>query len=594
MSVTRTFDLLERYQQKFLNKEDAFGAKQNGKWVKYSTKEYIEFAYQVSYGLLSLGIQKGDKIISITNNRPEWNFIDMGMALIGVVHVPLFTSLSTDEYEFIFEHSDAKLIFISDKILYNKIAPVVKKINKDEIIYSFDIIDDVKNWKEILNSGKESAVYYKEDVENLKNSIHENDFATLIYTSGTTGTSKGVMLSHKNMVQNFIAAAHVFKLSENDKFLSILPLCHVGGRMGNYQTQYSGCSVYYAENMGTIAANMKEIKPDGFDTVPRLLEKVFDTIVAKGKKLKGIKKTIFFWAVKIGLKYKIKEESSWWYKQKLIIADKLIFTKWREALGGKSQIVGCGGAALQPRLERIFWAADIKIINMYGLTETSPIITINNQTKPNLKLGTVGAIINGVEIKIAEDGEILCKGHNVMLGYYKKPELTKQVFDQNGWFHTGDIGYLDKNKFLVITDRKKEIFKLSTGKFIAPQVIENKIKESTCVDQIMVIGEHEKFASALISPNFPHIQNWCNQNNFKYNSKEDIIQIPEVYTLIQQDVKDFNKNIAKTEHILKFRLVADEWTSISGELSPTLKLKRKFIAEKYRNQIEQIYAKQMV
>jgi long-chain acyl-CoA synthetase len=594
MSVTRTFDLLERYQQKFLNKEDAFGAKQNGKWVKYSTKEYIEFAYQVSYGLLSLGIQKGDKIISITNNRPEWNFIDMGMALIGVVHVPLFTSLSTDEYEFIFEHSDAKLIFISDKILYNKIAPVVKKINKDEIIYSFDIIDDVKNWKEILNSGKESAVYYKEDVENLKNSIHENDFATLIYTSGTTGTSKGVMLSHKNVVQNFIASANVFKLKENDKFLSILPLCHVGGRMGNYQTQYSGCSVYYAENMGTIAANMKEIKPDGFDTVPRLLEKVFDTIIAKGEKLKGIKKTIFFWAVKIGLKYKIKEESSWWYKKKLIIADKLIFTKWREALGGKSQIVGCGGAALQPRLERIFWAADIKIINMYGLTETSPIITINNQTKPNLKLSTVGAIINGVEIKIAEDGEILCKGHNVMLGYYKNPELTKQVFDQNGWFHTGDIGYLDNDKFLIITDRKKEIFKLSTGKFIAPQVIENKIKESNCVDQVMVIGEHEKFASALISPNFPHIQNWCNQNNFKYNSKEDIIQIPEVYTLIQQDVKDFNKNIAKTEHILKFRLVADEWTSISGELSPTLKLKRKFIAEKYRNQIEQIYAKQMV
>ncbi len=594
MNITRTFDLLDRYKQKFPEKEDAFGVKQNGKWIKYSTKEYVELAYQISYGLLSLGIQKGDKVVSITNNRPEWNFIDMGMAMIGVVHVPIFTSLSTDEYEFIFEHSDSKLIFVSDKIIYNKIAPVVKKVNKDDITYSFDIIDDVKNWKEILESGKESAVYYKEDVENLKNNIHENDFATLIYTSGTTGTSKGVMLSHKNMVQNFIAAANVFQLTENDKFLSILPLCHVGGRMGNYQTQYSGCSVYYAENMGTIAANMKEIKPDGFDTVPRLLEKVFDTIIAKGKKLKGLKKTIFFWAVKIGLKFKLEGESSWWYKKKLKIADKLIFSKWREALGGKTRIVGCGGAALQPRLERIFWAADIKIINMYGLTETSPIITINRQAKPDLKLGTVGALINGVEIKIAEDGEILCKGHNVMLGYYKNEELTEQVFDADGWFCTGDIGYLDKNKFLVITDRKKEIFKLSTGKFIAPQIIENKIKESICVDQVMVIGEHEKFASALISPNFPHIKDWCNQNNLKYNSKEDIIQIPEVYSLIQQDIKDFNKNIAKTEHILKFRLVADEWSPVSGELSPTLKLKRKFINEKYRDQIEQIYAKQMV
>ena len=594
MSVTRTFDLLERYEQRFLSKEDAFGVKQNGKWVKYSSKEYIEIAHQISYGLLSLGMQKGDKIVTITNNRPEWNFVDMGMAMIGVVHVPVFTSLSSDEYEFILQHSDAKLIFVSDKTLYNKVAQAAKKINKNEIIYSFDTIDEVKNWNEILNLGKESTVYYKEEVEKLKKSINENDFATLIYTSGTTGTSKGVMLSHKNLVQNFLAAAEVFKLTIDDKFLSILPLCHVGGRMGNYQTQYNGSSLYYAENMGTIATNMKEIKPNGFDTVPRLLEKVFDNIIAKGKKLKGFKKTIFFWAIKIGLKYKLKWESSWWYEMKLKIADKLIFTKWRDALGGEIRIVGCGGATLQPRLERVFWAAGIKVINMYGLTETSPIITINRQTIPDLKLGTVGALIEGVEIKIADDGEILCKGHNVMLGYYKNSELTEQVFDKDGWFHTGDIGYMDKNKFLMVTDRKKEIFKLSSGKFIAPQVIENKIKELNCIDQIMVIGEHEKFASALISPNFTYINDWCDQNDLKYNSNEEIIQIPEVYSLMQHDIKDFNKKVAKAEQILKFKLIADEWSPASGELSPTLKLKRKFIAEKYRDLIEQIYSKQIV
>ncbi|MCD4833311.1 MAG: long-chain fatty acid--CoA ligase [Bacteroidales bacterium] len=594
MRVIRTFDLLERYEQKFLSKEDAFGVKQDGKWVKYSSKEYIEIAHQISYGLLSLGMQKGDKIVTITNNRPEWNFVDMGMAMIGIVHVPVFTSLSSDEYEFILQHSDAKLIFVSDKTLYNKVAQAAKKINKNEIIYSFDTIDEVKNWNEILNLGKESTVYYKEEVEKLKKSINENDFATLIYTSGTTGTSKGVMLSHKNLVQNFLAAAEVFKLTIDDKFLSILPLCHVGGRMGNYQTQYNGSSLYYAENMGTIAANMKEIKPNGFDTVPRLLEKVFDNIIAKGKKLKGFKKTIFFWAIKIGLKYKLKWESSWWYKMKLKIADKLIFTKWRDALGGEIRIVGCGGATLQPRLERVFWAAGIKVINMYGLTETSPIITINRQTIPDLKLGTVGALIEGVEIKIADDGEILCKGHNVMLGYYKNSELTEQVFDKDGWFHTGDIGYMDKNKFLMVTDRKKEIFKLSSGKFIAPQVIENKIKELNCIDQIMVVGEHEKFASALISPNFTYINDWCDQNDLKYNSNEEIIQIPEVYSLMQHDIKDFNKKVAKAEQILKFKLIADEWSPASGELSPTLKLKRKFIAEKYRDLIEQIYSKQIV
>jgi long-chain acyl-CoA synthetase len=594
MIITRIFDLLARYEKLFLNKEDVLCAKQNGNWVKFSTKDYIKIAHQVSYGLLALGFQKGDKILTLTNNRPEWNFVDMGMAMIGVVHVPIFTSLSSEEYEYILEHSNSKMVFISDKSLYVKIIKAIQKTKKEILLYSFDTIDQVKNLNDLLALGKESEIYFKEEVNKIKDSIHEDDFATLIYTSGTTGVSKGVMLSHKNMVQNCLAASDVFKLTENDRFLSILPLCHVGGRMGNYQTQYSGCSLYYAENMGTLAANMKEIEPDGFEAVPRILEKVFDSIIAKGNKLKGIKKAIFFWAVDIGLNYKLPDESSWWYNQKLKIADKLIFSKWRAALGGKLRLIGCGGAALQPRLERVFWAAGIKVINMYGLTETSPIITINRTEKPDLKLGTVGSLIEGVEIKFTEEGEILCKGHNVMLGYYMNPELTQQVLDSNGWFHTGDIGYLDENKFLVITDRKKEIFKLSSGKFIAPQVIENKLKESIAIEQIMVIGEHEKFASALIYPNFSYIKEWCDKNNLKYSSNVDIIQIPEVYSLIQQDIKDYNNKSQKAENILKFKLVSDEWSPASGELSPTLKLKRKIILEKYKNQIEQIYSKQLV
>ncbi|MBP7507666.1 MAG: long-chain fatty acid--CoA ligase [Prolixibacteraceae bacterium] len=514
--------------------------------------------------------------------------------MIGAIHVPVFTSLSSDEYRHIVNHSEAKFIFVSDRSLYNVVRLAIGQKIADEIIYSFDEIQNVRNLKEIINEGEQVAEKYKDELEQIKNSITEEDFLTLIYTSGTTGESKGVMLSHKNLVQNFLAAADIFKMGPQDKYLSILPLCHVGGRLGNYQTQYSGSSLYYAENMGTIASNMKELKPMGFDAVPRILEKVYDNVIAQGKKLKGIKKTIFFWAVDLGLKYKQESRSSWWYKQRLKIADKLIFSKWRDALGGNVRLVGCGGAALQPRLERIFWACGIKVLNMYGLTETSPIITINRQDDPDLKLGTVGALIKGVELKIAEDGEILCKGHNVMIGYYKNKELTGQAIDSDGWFHTGDVGYMDEGRFLVITDRKKEIFKLSSGKFIAPQKLENKIKESQCVDQVMVVGESEKFASAIISPNIPFIKEWCEKNNHVFTSKEEIVQKPEMYALIQEDIKQFNKSFSKAERILRFKLVLDEWSPNTGELSPTLKLRRRYITEKYKVLIDQIYGKQTV
>ncbi|MBN2862790.1 MAG: AMP-binding protein [Bacteroidales bacterium] len=472
MKVERTFDLLDRYRE-FPEKEDAFCAKRNGEWVKYSSADYLKYAFNFSYGLLELGLKKGDKIMTVSNNRPEWNFADIGMAMIGVIHVPVFTSLSTDEYHHIIRHSEAKMILVADKKLLRSIDLPAPGRDQSVLVYSFEDIEGVRNWKEILESGENSAEKHEKTVDAIKKSILPDDFASLIYTSGTTGKAKGVMLTHRNMVSNFISAASVFNLEPEDKYLSILPLCHVGGRMGNYQTQYSRSSIYYAENMGTIATNLQEIKADGFDAVPRVIEKFYDVIISKGHKLSGIKKSLFFWAVRLGLRYQPFGANGWLYEKKLKIADKLIFSKWRQALGGNVRIVGCGGASLQPRLERIFWAAGIKIINMYGLTETSPIITINRTEKGKVKLGSVGIPIEGVEVKIAEDGEILCKGPNVFAGYYKDPDLTQSAFDEDGWFHTGDIGHFEDSRFLMVTDRKKEIFKLSNGKFIAPQTIEN-------------------------------------------------------------------------------------------------------------------------
>jgi long-chain acyl-CoA synthetase len=590
MDVTRTFDLLGRYKEN-TQKEDALCFKQNGVWIKYSSQEYIDHSYNFCYGLYELGFRKGDKIITISSNRPEWNFVDMGMSMLGIVHVPVFTSLNAAEYDYIIGNSGAQMIIISDSKLYKCVNSVLNKPDFSAKVFTFDDIPGAKNWKEIVNKGKSCSDETRRNAEAVKKEISAETFATLIYTSGTTGKPKGVMLSQKNLVSNFLSAVTVFNLKPTDRYLSILPLCHVGGRMGNYQTQYSGASIYYAENMGTIAANMQEIKPDGFDAVPRILEKFYEVIISKGKKLTGIKKTIFFLAVNIGLKYKPFGENGRIYEVKLKLADKLVFSKWRSALGGKVRIVGCGGASLPARLEKIFWAAGIKIINMYGLTETSPIITINRTNEGAVKLGTVGFVIEDVEVKIAEDGEILCKGPNVMLGYFKEPELTKSVIDNEGWFHTGDIGYLDENRFLTVTDRKKEIFKLSNGKFIAPQLLENIFRESTVIDQIMVVGENEKFASALISPNFKYFNEWRSVNNISCSNSEEMIRLPEIYAIINSEIEKINKHLSPAERINRFRLVPDEWSPATGELSPTLKLRRQFISEKYRFLLDQVYMK---
>ena len=591
MVPTRNFDLLERFTTKFPGK-NALSEKIKDEWIFYSSEKYSQLSHQFGLGLLELGFKKGDKIMTVTNNRPQWNFVDMGMSMAGIVHVPVYTSMNAEEYNYIMKHSDAKMVIVSDQKLNEKIQPEAKKIKAVEHLFTFDTIEGAKHWSEVLEKGKHASSETREKLEAIKNEILPNEVVSIIYTSGTTGRSKGVMLTHKNLVSNFLAASDVFKLNETDRYLAIIPVCHVGGRLGNYQTQYSGACIYYAESMGTIAANLKEISATGFDAVPRILEKIYDKVIAKGRSLTGMKKKIFFWAVKLGLQYEPYGKKGWLYYRKLKIADKMIFTKWREALGGHARLVGCGSAALQPRLERVFWASGLKIINMYGLTETSPIITINRPEKGNCKLGSVGTVIDGVELKIADDGEILCKGECVMPGYYKDEEQTKSVFDEEGWFHTGDVGHLEDGKFLMITDRKKEIFKLSSGKYVAPQQIENRIKESAFVDQVMVVGDHQKFASALVVPDFSYLEEWCVNNNIKNGKKpEELIKVPEVVTMMNEEIAKINESLLEWERLKRFRMVHEEWSTATGELSASLKLKRKVVADRYSKLLESIYNK---
>ncbi len=589
MEFTRTFDLLEKYKTIYSDKKDALAGKEMGFWKKYTAEDYVYYANNVSYGLLSLGLKKGDRVATISNNRPEWNFMDMGLSQANITHVPIYPTISKDDYNFILNHCEPKLIIVSDKILYDRIKPIADKISAIIDIYSYNEIDGVKNWKEIVELGKKNENIQKDNLKNIKESIDPAEPVTLLYTSGTTGNPKGVLLSHKNIVSNIKSVCKAFHFNENHKAISFLPINHVFERTVNYYYQFNGLSIYYAENLGTIADNIREVKPTLFVTVPRLLEKVYDRIIGKGRDLKGIKKRIFFRAVNLGLKYKLNKRNSWFYYLKLRFADKLIFSKWRDALGNVELIVS-GGAKLQPKLIRIFNAAGITLIEGYGLTETSPVIAANNIVTNEIKLGTVGPPLSGVEVKIAEDGEILCKGNNVMLGYYKEPKLTRQVIDKEGWFHTGDIGIFEDNKYLKITDRKKEIFKLSTGKYIAPQVIENKFKESVFIEQVMVFGENQKFTSAIILPEFLYLRNWCTIHGIKYSDNKELIKDKKVINRIQQEVSELNNQLGQAEQVKRFRLIFDEWSPLTGELSPTLKLKRKFLLEKYNDIFKEIFS----
>jgi len=589
MEITRTFELLDRYKELFSHKTDALAGKQNGEWIRYSAKEYIQNANWVSYGLLALGFKKGDKIATISNNRPEWNFMDLGMARIGIIHVPIYPTIGSEEYDYILKHSQVKAVIFSTQLIWNKIKTIVEKQKSIEKIFSFNEIEGISSWKEIVNEGKKNETKFLEQVNEIKAGIDTHDMVTLIYTSGTTGNPKGVMLSHNNLITNFISTSKAHGLGHEHRTLSFLPLCHVYERMMNYHFQYKGISIYYAENLGTITTDIKEVKPHIFNTVPRLLEKVYDGIIGKGKNLPYLQKQVFFWAVNLGLKYKINRKNRPFYNPQLKIARKLVFNKWKEALGGEDMLIVSGGAALQERLAKIFWAAGMPVLEGYGLTETSPVIAVNHYTPLKCKFGTVGPVLENVEVKIAEDGEILCKGPNIMLGYYKEPELTKEAIDNEGYFYTGDIGMLDDEGYLKITDRKKEMFKTSGGKYVAPQVVENKLKESFFIDQLMVIGENEKFASALISPNFKFLHDWCSIHKVQYRDNKELVHLPEVTARYQKEINKYNQELGETEKIKRFRLVCEEWSPQTGELSPTQKLKRNVVYEKYKDIIAEIY-----
>ncbi len=587
--VRRTFDILEKMLRKYPRK-DALGGKNSKEWYVYSTAEYVEKSKQFAFGLMALGLKKGDKIATVTTNRPEWNFADMGMAMTGVVHVPIYPTISEEEYSYILEHAEIKILLLGDKKLYDKIYPITAKLPGITKVYAFEEVDGVANFDEILVLGKENQDLMKDKLEQLKSEIDPEDLATIIYTSGTTGVPKGVMLSHTNLVSNFLTHSEMHHLGKDHHVISFLPLCHVYERSVNYHFQYKGMGVYYVGNLGQIVSAIKEIKPHMFNSVPRLLERVYDGFVSKGNELTGLKKVIYFWALSLTRHFEYNKKYNFFLKIRIKLADKLIYSKWREALGNNIVYIVSGGAALQPRIARVLGMAGMMNLEGYGLTETSPVIAVNNPATKEMKIGTVGAVLDNVKLKFADDGEILVKGPSVMKGYYKAPELTAEVIDEDGWFHTGDIGILEDSKYLKITDRKKEMFKLSGGKYIAPQMIENKLKASFFIEQVMVIGAGEKFASALISPNFGYLHDWCSQRKLHFQDNEDLIQIPEVISQMQKEVALINKTMGEHEEIKRFRLVSDEWTPQTGELSPTLKLKRNYVAGKYKSIIDEIYS----
>lgn len=584
--TTRIFDLFE-YQLQNFPKLDSICGKVNGKWMKYSSSEIATQAGQFSLGLLELGVGKGDRIGIVSGNRPEWNIADLGMLHIGVVNVPVYTTLSESETAFIFNDSQVSIVLVADAKLYQKIIAVQKDIPTLRAVYTFDSIEGAKNWTEILDAGKQSGKAAERD--RIRDSIQPQDLATLIYTSGTTGNPKGVMLSHRNIVSNVVDCKALAPALPVHRALSFLPLCHTYERMLTYWYMYKGASVYYAESMDKIVDNIREIKPHFFSTVPRLLEKVYERIMEKGKEQKGIKRILFYWAVNLGLRYELNNANGPWYGLQLKVARALIFSKWREALGGEVIAIISGGAALQPRLARVFHAAGIVVLEGYGLTETSPVIAVNNFEPNSIRFGTVGPVIPNVSVRIAEDGEILCKGPNIMLGYFNRPDLTAEVIDDGGWFHTGDIGVIEDNRFLKITDRKKEIFKTSGGKYIAPQLIENKFKESPFIEQLMVIGENQKFPAALIVPSFNHLRHWCESKHIPYTVPEEMILNPVVIARFRQEVEEYNKGLSQYEQVKKIELLPKEWTTDSGDLTPTLKLKRKIIAERNKLLVEKIY-----
>jgi long-chain acyl-CoA synthetase len=585
--TTRLFDILEN-QVKNKPLKRSLNTKYNGVWESTSSEEFLEKSNQISRGLLQLGVKKGDKVAIISsNNRTEWCIVDIGVLQIGAIDVPIYPTITAEDYSYIINHSESKYCFVSDVVVYEKIKSIQNECPNLKEIYCFDTIKGCKHWSAVLELGKNAA--HKSKVLAIKESVHPQDLATIIYTSGTTGTPKGVMLSHNNIVSNVIAAQKRLPLDKGKAVaLSFLPLCHIYERMLMYLYQLSATEVHFAESLETIGENLNEVNPDVMTAVPRLLEKLYDKIYGKGQTLTGIKKKLFNWAVNVGLAYEPYGKNGVGYSIKLFIARALIFKKWKSALGGNLKLIASGSAALQPRLARVFTAAGLTVVEGYGLTETSPVISVNDMRDGKFRVGSVGQVVENVKVKIADDGEILCKGPNIMMGYYKNQKLTDEVI-KDGYFHTGDIGHIDDDGFLKITDRKKEMFKTSGGKYVAPQVIENVVKQSTLIDQVMVVGESQKYPAALIQLNFDAVNEWLGQTDIPLNYTE-MLANEKVLNKIKKDIDQANENFAQWEKIKKFKLTPEIWSVESGHLTPTMKLKRKIIKSKYQDLLEDIYS----
>ena len=586
--IKRLFDFpyyqLEKYPQ-----DKALVSKVNGVWVGTSTQEYINKANAISRGLIRLGVQPNDKIAIISmTNRTEWNICDIGILQTGAQDVPIYPTVSEDDYEYVLNHSESVYCFVSCTEVLAKINKIRANVPSLKEVYCFDEISNCPNWSEVLKLGEDKS--NQAEVENRMAAVKEDDLATLIYTSGTTGRPKGVMLSHKNIATNAIYSAERLPIAlGKSKSLSFLPVCHIYERMLLYMYQYCGVSIHFAESLETISDNLKEIHPQVMTAVPRLLEKVYDKIYAKGADLTGIKKKLFFWAIDLGLKYEPYGQNGWWYESQLKVARKLIFSKWQEALGGELLAIASGSAALQPRLARVFNAANIPVMEGYGLTETSPVVTVNDMRNGGFRIGTVGKPLRDTEVKIADDGEILVKGPQVMQGYYKDQAKTEEVL-KNGYFHTGDIGEIDSDGFLKITDRKKEMFKTSGGKYVAPQLLENAMKQSRFIEQIMVVGDGEKMPAALVQPNWEFINDWSKKKNKNISSDpKEAINDENLINRIQKEIDFYNERFGKWEKIKRFELTPDIWSIEEGHLTPTMKMKRKVIKEKYIDLYNKIY-----
>lgn len=586
MTITRLFDLLaeknaEKPEVPFLS------YKVHGQWKTFNFKETQEQANRVSQLLLNLGLKRDDKIAIIANNRPEWNFVDLGALQLGVVDVPMYPTISEKDYEFIFNDAGVQYAFVGDATIYQKVRPLMGRVPTLKGIFTFDEITGANSFWKALPAAPDTEAIKRAEAE-----VSENDLATIIYTSGTTGNPKGVMLTHKNIVSNVRSVKEVTPFTEGECALSFLPLCHSFERMVFYSYLSKGIHIYYAESIETIGDNLKDVKPYCFTTVPRLLEKVYEKIMEKGNALEGFKRKLFFWSIDLGLKYELGKDQGFFYNTQLAIARKLVFSKWQEALGGRVKFIVTGAAPMQPRLIKLFTAAGIVVIEGYGLTETSPVLSANRIEETGRVIGTVGIPIPGVEVSLAEDGEIIARGPNIMKGYYNRPDLTEEVIDKEGWFHTGDIGqWVDMHgqRFLKITDRKKELFKTSGGKYVAPQVIENKMKESPYIEQIMVVGDARKFVAALIVPSYLNLFDWCKHHAPEVSTNAHIVDNEKIKQLINAEIERLNKDFGKWEQIKKFVLLENEWTVEGGELTPTMKVKRKIIYDRYRTLVEDMY-----